>query len=415
MAATSRDELASLKIERRGPYRQDQVPGRSAGRRLGPGLMWLIPLGLLSGAGAFGYRHYEKLRPKLEVSIVAVQMMTPGEAEKLLSAKGYLKSRHQARIGIKTPGRLATMGVEEGSRVKKGQVLAVLEHDDLKAQLQSRRAQIERAEAELREARLELKDKVRKVRRQSRIFARSYSSAEDFEAVESARDIAVSRVEAMEASIRMMKSSEEEVEETIRAMHIIAPFDGTVVTKAAEVGETITLLGTGSVVTLADLDRIEVETDIPEGLLSQVRPGQPAEISVSAVPGRRYRGKLRQVIPMGDRARGTVKVEVQILDPDEHLFPELVATVHFLPGESASRSDAGRTLLFVPKEAIVEEGGQSFVWTVDDELAVHRRRIEAVITHDELARVESGLKGSEKVLLKPPRTMRENQSVKEAE
>src|SRR5262245_55251485 len=104
MANTSREELASLRIERHGSYRPDRVAARSDGWRLGSVLIWLIPLGLLSGAGAFGYRHYEKLRPKAAVSIVSVQMMTPGEAVKLLSAKGYLKSRHQARIGVKTPG-----------------------------------------------------------------------------------------------------------------------------------------------------------------------------------------------------------------------------------------------------------------------------------------------------------------------
>ena len=78
---------------------------------------------------------------------------------------------------------------------------------------------------------------------------------------------------------------------------------------------------------------MDVETDISENLLSRIALGQPAEVSVSAIPSKRYRGRLRQVLPMGDRTRGTVKVKVEILDPDDKLFPELAATVHFLPSQ----------------------------------------------------------------------------------
>ena len=109
---------------------------------------------------------------------------------------------------------------------------------------------------------------------------------------------------------------------------------------------------------------MDVETDIAENLLSRVALGQPAEVSVSAVPSKRYRGRLRQIIPMGDRTRGTVKVKVEILDPDEKLFPELVATVHFLPDKTGDSPDASRSFLFVPKSAVFEENGHDYVWVV---------------------------------------------------
>ena len=110
---------------------------------------------------------------------------------------------------------------------------------------------------------------------------------------------------------------------------------------------------------------MDVETDVAENLLSRIALGQPAEISVSAVPSKHYRGRLRQIIPISDRARGTVKVKVEILDPDEHLFPELVATVHFLPDKAHQGPDVGKSHLFVPKSALFEEGGHSHVWKVD--------------------------------------------------
>src|SRR5205807_7878015 len=180
------------------------------------------------------------------------------------------------------------------------------------------------------------------------------------------RDMSAARAEGLEASIKLTLANIHETEEMIRKMHLFAPFDGTVVEKQGEEGEVITpsamsaSIGRSAVVSLANLGMMEVETDIAESMLSRVALGQPAEISVSAVPNHHYRGRLRQIIPMGDRTRGTVKVKVEILDPDDHLFPELVATVHFLPDKALKNPNAGRSYLFVPKAAVFEESGHAY-------------------------------------------------------
>ncbi len=272
--------------------------------------------------------------------------MTTGEAEKLLTAKGYLKSRYQAMIGTKIAGRVERMCVEEGMKVKKGDTLAVIEHNDLKAMLASREAQALRTAAELEEARADLWEKEREDRRVSRLFAQKSVTPEESEKAMAGHKKAAARVAALEAAVKLMKANVEEIKATIVTMHLYAPFDGTVVEKQGEEGEVITpmamssSLGRTAVVTIANLEKMDVETDISEGLMSRVALGQPAEVSVSAIPSRRYRGRLRQVIPMGDRTRGTVKVKVEILDPDDKLFPELAATVHFLPNKD--RGNAGR-------------------------------------------------------------------------
>ena len=424
MSGTLRDELASLKIDRgtRGPsYSQGQASRpRKAGRRLGvlSMLLWLIPLGLIGFGVAYGYRQYEQIRAKVEVTTGSVQTMTTGEAEKLLSAKGYLKSRFQAMIGAKIPGRVEKMYVEEGSQVKKGQILAVLEHNELKAMVASRQAQVKRTEAELLEARFDLKEKDREAARAKRLHSLRTASIEEVEKAEALRDMSTARVSAIESSLAFGKANVRECEENVRNMSLYAPFDGTVVEKQGEEGEIITpsaFSGSNSrsaVVTLASLSRMEVETDVAENLLSRIALGQPAEISVSAVPGKHYSGKLRQIIPMGDRTRGTVKVKVEITDPDASLFPELVATVHFLPDKAVANPNAGKAYLFVPKAAVVEENGHSYAWVVDAKSRVTRRQVEVAVTNDELARVESGLSAGDTVVIKPPKTLRDGEVVK---
>ncbi len=318
----------------------------------------------------YGYRQYEQMRSKPEVSVGLVQSMTGGEAEKLFSAKGYLKARHQADIGAKVPGRVETMFVEERSLVKKGDLLAVLEHREMDALLAAREAMVKRTAAEILEAKVDLREKEREASRARRLHSAKTVSIEESEKAEAARGMSEARLAGLEASLQLQQASVRETEASIDNMKLYAPFSGTVVEKQAEVGDIITpsafnaSLIRSAVVTLASLDEMDVETDVTESLLSRVTVGQPAEISVGAVPGKHYRGVLRQIIPKSDRTRGTVKVKVEILDVDEHLFPELVATVHFLPDKALNNPDAARASVFMPKAAVVEENGRTYAWVL---------------------------------------------------
>lgn len=423
-AATSsrslRDELASLRIERERPtYDQPsrairRSPGRGFGRILG----WLLVLGLLGGAGIYAYSKRDQLRPARSVEVSTVQAMTPGEAEKLLSAKGYLIARKQAAVGVKVPGRVADLCVEEGSKVKQGDLIAVLEHNELDALINIRRAMLTRSEAELLEAKAELREKDRAFDRLAKLLPRNSASVEEFDKGQAARDMVAARVAALEAGLQVMAAQIQESEENVRNMEIRAPFDGTIIRLEAEIGETISTmsLGTGggrsAVITLADLDQLDVETDVSENLVSRIVVGQPAEIVVVAAPGKVYQGRLRKIIAQGDRSRGTVKVEVEILDPDARLFPELAATVHFLPDSSLENPDAGKTLLFVSKSALFEENGRDHVWVVKDGGRLERRVVEVVSTsQDNLARVDTGLEAGESVVLRPDPEFRDGQVV----
>ena len=113
-----------------------------------------------------------------------------------------------------------------------------------------------------------------------------------------------------------------EAEQQRQNLIVRAPFPGIVISKEAEEGESImpggmgAASGRGSVVTLADLLHLEVETDVKEDYVSRVKKDQPVSISVDAVPNRRFGGRVRTIIPMGDRAKGTVKVKVR-LNEDE--------------------------------------------------------------------------------------------------
>ena len=173
-----------------------------------------------------------------------------------------------------------------------------------------------RAQADVLEAKSDLEYKQTRAERSRKLQSRNVVvSIEEMQQANSAVEMAIAHLASLEAVARLQLSQVREVEESIRNMNIYAPFDGTVVEKPAEVGEMITgggmgsgvSIGRSSVLTLANLEQMDVETDVAENLLSRILPGQPAEISVSAVPSKHYQGRLRQIIPISDRASGIAR------------------------------------------------------------------------------------------------------------
>ncbi|GIW88602.1 MAG: acriflavin resistance protein [Isosphaeraceae bacterium] len=385
----------------------------SLGLRVLSLLLWLIPLGLIGGGSYFAYVQYSKAQPKLVVNLETVSAMTSGEAGRILTAKGYIRSFQQAKIGVKTPGRIAKLFVKEGMRVQEGDPLAELEHTELDAQLASRRLMLARSEAELAEAEVDYEFKAAKARRAERLRALNQMSIDEAEQAISAAQIAARRIESLKAAIEYQKAQIHEIEVAIADMIIRAPFSGTVTEKAAEVGETVMIgglggnSGRGAVVSLANLDDLEVETDIEEralGLLKDPKlyPDQPqeAEIQVLAFPEMRYRGVLDRVVPLGDRARGTVKVYVKIKNPDARLFPELVANVSFLREGSQAAAGTVQTSLYISPASVVERDGRTYAWVVDGENVAHERLIEGRRDGERFL-VVSGLRANERVIVNP--------------
>jgi len=408
-----RDDLAALRIDRSRVARPSPLRTVLGG---------CLVAGLLAG-GAFAlfavFR--DRILPLPEVRTETVRVMALSRADTVLTATGYLESRAQAAVGAKSPGRVAQVLVEEGVKVKQGDLLAVLEHADLDAVLASRQVQVQHAEAMLVEAKNTLQQKERDLARERAVHERGAGTDAALEAADTDYQTASARTDALAASVALAKAQAHEADEAIRNMHVYAPFSGTIITKDAEVGETImpggmgVASGRGSVATLADLDKLEVDTDVKEDYLGHLRRGQPADVLVDAAPDRRYHGRLREIIPMGDRTRGIVKVKVTILDADERLFPELSATVHFLPPATDQSAESAVKATFVPTAAIVTDDEGAFVWRLDGDRV---RRVPVTRRGEDkggFVAIEGRLAGGESVVVNPPAKLADDARVRVVE
>jgi RND family efflux transporter MFP subunit len=396
------------------------------------GVVILLTAGLGVAAGAYIWQGQWGDLFRVEVKTAAAELRVPGVSDSVLRAQGYVKSRRQASIGAKVAGRILKLYVEEGQHVEQGQVLAELEHADIDASLEAMRASLEamgaslgKTKAELAEVESTLAQDERDYTRAEQLFRSKAFSGSEFERAQSKLTATRSRRNSLDAAVTLAEARLREADARLREteeqrgnMFVRAPFSGTVISKEAEVGESIlpggmgAASGRGAVVVLADLDHLEVDTDVKEDYVSRIWPGQAATVAVDAVPDRRYKGRLRTIIPMGDRARGTIKVKVEILDADERLFPEMAATVHFLSDQD-EEPQGGRLKpqVLVPSEAVKTDSQGPFVWQVVDG-RVHRVHVESGDPEGTRLVIERGLKGGEQVVLNPPESLAEGTRVK---
>ena len=363
----------------------------------------------------------ESFRPKPEVQSGVVSVEQGRSADATVVATGYLESRRQARIGARATGRLEQVNVEEGSKVTANEILAVLEHADLDASLAAAKATLARSKSELLEQDIEIQRTQSEFERAEKSLARKTLTPADFDTAKFTRDAAVAKRASLDASVLLADARVQESTQLLENMFVRAPFDGTVISKDAEKGESIMpggmgeASGRGSVVTIADLDHLEVDCDVKEDFISRVLEDQLAEVAVDAVPDHRYRGRVRKIIPMGDRARATVKVKVEILDADKRLFPEMSSTVYFLPNETESSTKQDESRVFCPAGAVLESETEKYVLVITAEGRTRKTVVAVGETKDERTVITSGLSGGEKVVVKPGPDIRDGMLVKTAE
>ena len=314
-------------------------------------------LALLTG-GYFLFRG--DLASGVEVELATATLTSPSQANAVLTASGYVVAQQKASVASKGTGRLVYLAVEEGDRVKRNQIIARLEDEDVAAALEKSRADFELAKADLEDAELSLE-------RQRTLYKSGLTSKAEL-------DGAAARYRRVQASIRSAEATITSAGVALENTRIRAPFDGTVLTKNADVGEVVAPFGAasnsrGAVVTMADMNSLEVEADVSESNITRVQPGQPCEIVLDAYPEKRYQGVVSKIVPTADRAKATVLTKVKFKERDSRVLPEMSAKVTFLSKEMEQTAVNAPLAITVPSSAVVSRNG------VDVVLLVHDNRV----------------------------------------
>jgi len=289
----------------------------------------------------------------------------------------------------------------EGDAVKKEQVLAKLDDNDIKAQL-------EQAKATLKFNQADLKDAENSFNRVKKLFTSGSAAQSELDAAEA-------RFNRTSASIEVAKAQVMGAEVAMENMLIRAPFDGTVLTKNADVGEIVAPFAASAsskaaVVTLADMTSLQVEADVSESNIERIKPGQDCEISLEAYPDFRYPGFVAKIVPTADRAKATVLVKVGFKNYDKKVLPEMRAKVLFLNEPLNEEMLNKKPKLVIPESALVAQGNEFFVYKVINEKAV-QSKISVGEKLGAYREILSGLIDGEKVIDTPAKEITDGTKV----
>jgi RND family efflux transporter MFP subunit len=337
--------------------------------------------------------------PALEVETSVVARAYPSQSFTLLNASGYVVAQRKAAVASKATGRLEWLGVEEGSKVRTNEIIARLENRDVLAATDQAVAGVNNAKADLADAQ-------QNYGRMKELREKGYVAQSDFDTADTRLKRSQANVAGAEAALR---SAEVAVEYTL----IRAPFDAVVLTKNADVGDIVTPLGAAanakaSVVTIADMSSLQVEVDVSESNLSKVKKGQPCEIQLDALPDNRFRGSVHMIVPTADRSKASVMVKVRFAEPDPRVLPEMSARVAFLEREVTRAEEEPKTA--VNPTALVSRNGKQSVFVVNDDKAVETLVIVGEKIGDGIE-VREGLKPGEKVVINPPKKLKNGSPV----
>jgi HlyD family secretion protein len=439
-------ELKNLQIDRTS--RRTRGPSKWA-------TAWIvIGVLLLAGLGA-----WELLSTKLSASpIVEVRRITAVSAASapegvVLNATGYIVAAHEIELAPKVVGKVMWIGVDKGDRVKEGQILVRLEDIEYQAYVQQAKGQLASLQAKLEEAlhgsrpeeiaealanlnssKADLDNAKVSLERARNTVREKLGSQQSLDDAQGRYDSSLHKVDSLQKVYDLVKLGprQEEIdslrgqveqakgglayaEDNLANTVIRAPVTGTILERAVEKGEFVTTSFVGDrgakgyVVSIADLNDLEVELDISQNDFAKLHSGQHGTVTTDAFPDLKYEGYIKEISPEANRQKATVQIKVKVQKPDNHLRPEMNASVAFLaekmPG--ADPGAAARPVVIIPASA-VKDGA---VFVLLDGKAV-RRAVKTGSTSGQGIRIEEGLTGGEDLIVTPPAGLKDGDKVR---
>jgi len=438
-------ELKSLRIDR--ARKASPEPSKWATRWIIGGVL----LFLLLGVGRFAY---SRLTAATEVEVQRVKAIDTGQAERgvVLNATGYIVAAHKIELAAKVIGKVKWIGVDKGDHVNQGDVIVRLEDDEYRAQLEQAKGNLANLEAKLAElehgsrpeeiaqalanlnvSKADLENAHVSLDRTRKLVSQAVMSQQNLDDAQARYDSAVAKVnslqkaydlvrigprreeiDAMRGQVEQARGAVDYAETNLSNTIIRAPVTGTILERAVEIGEFVTTSFVGDrgakgyVVSLADLNDLEVELDISQNDFAKLHMSQQGIITTDAFPDRKYEGFIREVSPEANRQKATVQVKVKVAHPDNYLRPEMNASVAFLADAKNAAATPSHPIVIVPGSAIHD--GKVFV--VLDGRAVSRQ-VRAGAPNSQGVRIEQGLIGGEDLIVNPPATLKDGDRVRQ--
>jgi RND family efflux transporter MFP subunit len=354
------------------------------------------------------------LRPTLKVRAATVTQIYPSQTFTILNASGYIVPQRKSALASKVTGRLIWLGVEEGNQVKKDQVVARLESQDVTAAKDQASAHVKAARSSLEQVKAELREATLTFNRNKELLAKGVIAQATYDTVLSRYEQAKAAAEAAEAQVKASLAALDGANIALEYTLIKAPFAGVVLTKDADIGDIVTPIGAAvnaksAVITIADMNSLQVEVDVSESNIQKITINQPCEIQLDSLPEQRFRGVIHMIVPTADRSKATITVKVRFLDKDSRILPEMSARVAFLSRPATPEEQRPRTA--ISQSAIVNRKGKESVFLIQGNRA-KETSVSLGAKIGDMVEVLDGVKAGDKIVLNPSERLKNGSKIK---
>ena len=353
----------------------------------------------------------------VEAALVQAPLNTNGQSTAVLDAAGYVTARVDATVSSKITGKLSQVLIDEGDKVKEGQVLARLDNTDQQAQLTLAQAQLSAVQAQVGQLEAQWQQSERDYKRQLELNSRNLTSSQAVEDANTRMTTLGAQLAAQRKQIDVAKAQLNVAQINFDNTIIRAPFSGVVVAKAAQPGEIVSPMSAGGgytrtgICTIVDMDSLEVEVDVNEAYINRVKPRQPVIAVLDAYPNWKIPAEVIAIIPTADRSKATVRVRVALKEKDPRIVPDMGVRVSFYDNQPSQTAQTPTKGVLVPASAIVQRDGQSVVFVIDDD-RVQRRKVVPGQNYSDMRLVESGLDRGTRVVRNPPADLVDGMRIK---
>lgn len=399
-------DLSALKIDRSNPSLKK--------KSLFPSIKYVLIGGAVLLCGFF-LLNFVFFSSK-EVKVTTVRLSQTSAPSSGLTASGYIIPQRKAAVASKATGRLVYLGVVEGDRIKKGDLIGKIENNDIRAEWLDAKATLSAMKATEKRNLAELKRLETDYRRMKNLFESGAISKSDFDDAETKYNVALAQKEVDQANVLSAEARMKVMEVQLNNTEIRAPFDGTILTKGADIGEIVapfagSVNAKSAVVTMADMSSLMLEADVSESSIQKVSIGQNCEIILDAYPQTRYPGVVDKIVPTANRSKATILCKIKFLDIDDKVLPEMSAKTTFLLKPMPNSLQTDKPKLMAPLEAILEQNDEKVVFKVIEN-HVKRQVVETgqSLENDKIE-IKSGINSGEKIVLNPDESLHDGDQV----
>lgn len=409
MAATEihpKADLGSLRIQ------ESHRSGGKAGKRIAYASAALGVVVLVTGA-TFAFRSQKPV-----VEVVAAEKPQAGGSVGILNASGYVTPRNRATIAAKITGRVTGVFFDEGTHVHKGQLLATLDDSDAKRTLDSAKADRDSSQAAIADLQVQLRLAEIELHRAQELRKAGVQSQEQLDTASASADSLRAKIELAKQQVAAADARINEAQQAVDNCVIMAPYDGIVVSKDAQVGEMVSPISAGGgftrtgIATVVDMNSNEIEVDVNEAYIARVKDRQRVTAILDAYPNWEIPSHVRTVIPTADRQKATVKVRISFDKLDPRILPDMGIKVTFLSDEPVKKKDAALAAIaaLLPTEAVRDENGRKVVFLLKGD-HVERRAVSVGNAQGSQTEILSGLAAGDEVVLRGPANLQDGQVV----